>query len=55
MHHLYNKKKSVLEVLNAGKLQVKKYVSSLSAENANIPHHAFVVVQVGYPLIVKKA
>ena len=55
MHRLYGNKKNVLEVLDAGKSQVQGYASRLSKDNSAISCYAFVILQVGYPLIVQKA
>ena len=54
MRRWYGNKKNVLEVLNAGKSQVQDYASHLSKENSAVLCYAFVVLQVGYPLIVRK-
>lgn len=50
----YGMKTSVREVLMEGISQVKKYASRVSEVNPTTPCYAFIVVQVGFPLVIQQ-
>lgn len=50
----YGKKESVNKVMNGGMAQVKGYGIDLMKQHPGITYHTFVVVQVGFPIIVRE-